>query len=87
MAYKDLRGFIADVEQSNMLRRVRGAQTHLEIGGITGVASVCPIAQLCCSTTFQAFRMVFASSPIRSIRRNAPLWRSAWIQSSHRSTR
>ena len=42
MAYKDLRGFIADVEKFNVLRHVRGAQTHLEIGGITEVAAGLP---------------------------------------------
>ena len=42
MAYKDLRGFVADVEKYNVLRHVRGAQTHLEIGGITEVAAGLP---------------------------------------------
>ena len=42
MSYKDLREFIADVEKFNVLRHVRGAQTHLEIGGITEVAAGLP---------------------------------------------
>ncbi len=42
MSYKDLRGFIAEVEKVDTLRHVRGAQTHLEIGGITEVAAGLP---------------------------------------------
>src|ERR1700744_4156625 len=39
MSYKDLRGFIAEVEQLDLLRHIRGAKPHLEIGGITEVAA------------------------------------------------
>ena len=42
MSYKDLREFIAEVEKVDTLRHVRGAQTHLEIGGITEVAAGLP---------------------------------------------
>jgi UbiD family decarboxylase len=37
--YKDLREFIDLVGKVNLLRQVRGAQTNLEIGGITEVAA------------------------------------------------
>ena len=42
MHYKDLREFIALVEKVNLLRHVHGAQTHLEIGGVTEVAAGLP---------------------------------------------
>ena len=42
MIYQDLREFIAEVEKVDTLRHVRGAQTHLEIGGITEVAAGLP---------------------------------------------
>jgi UbiD family decarboxylase len=42
MPYKDLRGFIAEVEQLDLLRHIRGAKPHLEIGGITEVAAGLP---------------------------------------------
>src|SRR3954470_16945636 len=42
MQYKDLREFIALVEKVNLLRHVRGAQTNLEIGGVTEVAAGLP---------------------------------------------
>jgi UbiD family decarboxylase len=37
--YKDLRGFIAEVESVNLLRHIHGANPNLEIGGITEVAA------------------------------------------------
>lgn len=39
MAFKDLRAFIASVEQFSTLRRVHGADPHLELGGITEIAA------------------------------------------------
>ena len=45
MTYKDLRGFINQVETIGALRRITGADQHYEIGGITEVAagsSECP---------------------------------------------
>lgn len=45
MIYKDLRGFIKQVETIGALRRIAGADPHLELGGITEVAagtSECP---------------------------------------------
>jgi UbiD family decarboxylase len=42
MSYKDLRGFIDVVEKVNTLRHIHGAETHLEIGGITEVAAGLP---------------------------------------------
>lgn len=39
MSYRDLREFIAKVEQVNTLRHIRGAAVNLEIGGITEVAA------------------------------------------------
>jgi hypothetical protein len=40
--YKDLRGFIKQVEDLNALRHVEGADPHFEIGGITEVAAGSP---------------------------------------------
>jgi UbiD family decarboxylase len=40
--YKDLRGFIAEVDSLKALRRVNGADPHFEIGGITEVAAGLP---------------------------------------------
>ena len=42
MTYKDLRGFIKQVEDLNALRHVEGADPHFEIGGITEVAAGSP---------------------------------------------
>ncbi|MSQ20795.1 MAG: UbiD family decarboxylase [Betaproteobacteria bacterium] len=39
MAFPDLRAFIASVEQFSTLRRVSGADPHLELGGITEIAA------------------------------------------------
>jgi len=39
VTYKDLRGFIKQVESLNALRYVDGANPHFEIGGITEVAA------------------------------------------------
>ena len=65
MSYKDLRGFIAEVEKVDTLRHVRGAQTHLEIGGITEVAAQLPDCPALLLMTSRAFRADFAFSPIR----------------------
>jgi UbiD family decarboxylase len=40
--YRDLRGFIAQVEALGALRRITGASQHLELGGITEVAAGLP---------------------------------------------
>ena len=40
--YKDLREFIAEVEKLGALRRVDGADPHIELGGITEVAAGLP---------------------------------------------
>jgi 4-hydroxy-3-polyprenylbenzoate decarboxylase len=40
--YQDLRGFIAEVERADRLRRIDGADPHLEIGGVTEVAAGLP---------------------------------------------
>src|SRR5262245_64549482 len=40
--YKDLRGFIAEVEKLGALRHVTGADPHVELGGITEVAAGMP---------------------------------------------
>jgi UbiD family decarboxylase len=37
--YKDLRGFISQVEEVNLLRHVHGADPYLEIGSVTEVAA------------------------------------------------
>ena len=37
--YKDLRGFIKQVDELGALRRVRGADPKFELGGITEVAA------------------------------------------------
>ena len=42
MIYKDLRGFINQVERLDALRHVNGADPHFEIGGITEVAAGSP---------------------------------------------
>ncbi len=42
MAYKDLRDFISAVDALGALRRIRGADPHHEIGGITEVAAGLP---------------------------------------------
>jgi UbiD family decarboxylase len=39
MAFKDLREFMASVERFSTLRRVNGADPHLELGGITEIAA------------------------------------------------
>jgi 4-hydroxy-3-polyprenylbenzoate decarboxylase len=39
MAFRDLRDFIAQVERHSLLRRIDGADPHLEVGGITEVAA------------------------------------------------
>jgi 4-hydroxy-3-polyprenylbenzoate decarboxylase len=40
--YRDLRGFIAEVEKLGALRHVAGADPHVELGGITEVAAGLP---------------------------------------------
>jgi UbiD family decarboxylase len=40
--YRDLRGFIAEVEKLGALRHVAGANPHVELGGITEVAAGLP---------------------------------------------
>jgi UbiD family decarboxylase len=40
--YRDLRGFIAEVEKLGALRHVADADPHVEIGGITEVAAGLP---------------------------------------------
>jgi 3-polyprenyl-4-hydroxybenzoate decarboxylase len=40
--YKDLRGFIKQVEALGVLRRIDGADPRFEIGGITEVAAGLP---------------------------------------------
>src|SRR2546421_2656750 len=40
--YKDLRGFIKQVDELGALRRVNGADPHFELGGITEVAAGSP---------------------------------------------
>ncbi len=42
MIYKDLRGFIKQVDELGALRRVNGADPHFELGGITEVAAGTP---------------------------------------------
>ena len=42
MIYKDLRGFIKQVEGLGALRRIDGADPHFELGGITEVAAGTP---------------------------------------------
>ena len=42
VAYRDLRDFIGEVEKLGALRRIAGADPHLEIGGITEVAASLP---------------------------------------------
>ena len=42
MAFKDLRGFISQVEKFNWLRHVNGADLRFEIGGITEIAASLP---------------------------------------------
>ena len=42
MIYKDLRGFIKQVDELGVLRRIDGADPHFEIGGITEVAAGTP---------------------------------------------
>ena len=42
MMYKDLRGFIEQVEEVNLVRHIHGAHPNLEIGGITEVAAQLP---------------------------------------------
>ncbi len=42
MIYKDLRGFIKQVDELGALRRVNGADPQFELGGITEVAAGTP---------------------------------------------
>ena len=42
MIYKDLRGFIKQVDELGVLRRVHGADPKFELGGITEVAAGTP---------------------------------------------
>jgi UbiD family decarboxylase len=42
VGYVDLRGFIDEVDRLGALRRIEGADPHLEIGGITEVAAALP---------------------------------------------
>ena len=42
MIYKDLRGFIKQVDELGALRRVNGADPKFELGGITEVAAGTP---------------------------------------------
>ncbi len=42
MIYKDLRGFIKQVDELGALRRINGADQRYEIGGITEVAAGTP---------------------------------------------
>jgi 4-hydroxy-3-polyprenylbenzoate decarboxylase len=42
VSYRDLRSFIDQVDRMGSLRRIEGADPHLEIGGITEVAAALP---------------------------------------------
>ena len=63
--YKDLREFIALVDKLGALRRVAGADTRFEIGGITELAAGMPEGRRSCSTTSRASRVASASSATR----------------------
>ena len=76
--YKDLRGFIKQVDELGALRRVNGADPRFELGGITEVAAGTPE---CPALLFDRIKghphRAFASSPTPPPRRSARRWRSA----------
>ena len=80
MIYKDLRGFIKQVDELGVLRRVHGADPKFELGGITEVAAGTPE---CPALLFDrikghapGFRVFTMPPPRRSARR----WRWASIR-------
>ena len=88
MTYKDLRGFIKQVEDLSALRHVEGADPHFEIGGITEVAAGMPD---CPALLFDRIKGYRAGLPRlhqrHHQRRSAPRWRSASTRRCGRSTR
>ncbi len=78
MIYKDLRGFIKQVDELGALRRVNGADPKFELGGITEVAAG---TAECPALLFDRIKgytpRAFASSPTPPRRRSARRSRSA----------
>ena len=85
--YKDLRGFIKQVDELGALRRVNGADPRFELGGITEVAAGTGECPALLFDRLKGFRPAFASSPTPPQRRSARRWRSASTPRSPRSTR
>jgi 3-polyprenyl-4-hydroxybenzoate decarboxylase and related decarboxylases len=75
--YKDLRGFIKQVDELGVLRRVHGADPKFELGGITEVAAGTRSARRCCSTASRAMHRASRLSPTPPPRRSARRWRWA----------
>ena len=78
--YKDLREFIGLVDRLGALRRIDGADTRFEIGGITEVAAGPPNVRPCYSTISKTLPAAFAFSPTPRPTCNAPP--CAWARSS-----
>ena len=85
--YKDLRGFIKQVDELGALRRVNGADPRFELGGITEVAAGTPNARRCCSTASRGSAGLSRLHQRHHQRRSARRWRSASTPRSARSTR
>src|SRR5712672_3707144 len=57
--YKDLRGFIKQVDELGVLRRVHGADPKFELGGITEVAAGTPECPALLFDSIKGFRQGF----------------------------
>ena len=84
MIYKDLRGFIKQVEDLDALRRVDGRGPAFRTGGITEVAAGTPECPALLFDKYQGSSEApaFASSPMPPPRRGAPPSRSALTRTS-----